>query len=102
MIGIRVALTLRDAIVQWAERQPNDPSFSEAARRLIELGLASAQLNKPPSKKAVSKAAALAAKELDRLKEVKAVAPEERESRKRRLLKGPTEFRDIRAPKAKG
>jgi len=75
MIGIRVTPTLRDAIVQWAERQPNDPSFSEAARRLIELGLASAQLNKPPSKEAVSKAAALATEELDSLKQVKAVAP---------------------------
>ena len=101
MIGVRVSPTLRDAIVQWAENQPNDPSLSEAARCLIELGLASAHLTRPPSKKTVSRAATLAVDEIDRLQQVKAVAPEERESRKRRLLKGPKEFREMRAPKGK-
>jgi hypothetical protein len=44
----------------------------------------------------------MAGEEIDRLSQQSAT-PEEREIRKRRLLKGPKEFRDIRGrPKAKG
>ena len=40
MIGIRVSPALRDAISQWAKSQPEEITFSQAARHLIELGLA--------------------------------------------------------------
>ena len=45
--------------------------------------------------KAVSKSSELAGKTIDRLKD-KSAPNEEQEKRKRRLLKGPTEFRNIR------
>jgi hypothetical protein len=54
------------------------------------------------SKKAISLSSALAAEEIDRLQHGHAATPDQQASRKRRLLKGPTEFRDMRAPKAKG
>ena len=54
MIGIRVSPALRDAISQWAENQPEEITFSQAARRLIELGIASTQVQ-PPAKNAYLK-----------------------------------------------
>ena len=42
MIGLRLAPEARAAVEAWAKRQPDRPSFSEAVRRLIELGLRAA------------------------------------------------------------
>ena len=47
------------------------------------------------SQKSASKATDMAGKQIDRLGDASATV-EERQSRKRRLLKGPKEFRDIR------
>lgn len=86
----------------WSAAQADIETRPEAIRRLVELGLASAtQTVKSPSKKAASKASALAGEQIDRLQHGKATTPDERESRKRRLLKGPSEFREMRTPKAK-
>ena len=49
----------------------------------------------PPSKKTVARAAEMAGQEIDRLGD-RSATDEQRASRKRRLLKGPKEFRDIR------
>jgi hypothetical protein len=38
--AIRLSLTLRAAIDNWAKQQPDQPSRSEAIRRLIEVALA--------------------------------------------------------------
>jgi hypothetical protein len=54
-----------------------------------------ARRDRPVSKKAASKASKMAAQEIDRLGDQSA-APTEREKRKRRLLKGPAEFRELR------
>jgi hypothetical protein len=53
--------------------------------------------------KAAAKAAEMAAREIDRLADSSATN-DERQQRKRRLLKGPREFRDIRGnrPRSKG
>jgi hypothetical protein len=81
----------------WVKVQPKPkPSRPEAIRRLAQLGLGSTQPTKPPSKKSASKATALAAEQIDRLQRDKPVTGDERARRKRRLLKGPSEFRDIR------
>ena len=61
-------------------KRPACWTFFEAARRNLE---------------AASKALELAARELDKLIEP-STPDEERKMRKRRLLKGPKEFRDIR------
>jgi hypothetical protein len=39
LMGFRADPAIRDAIVRWAEKQPDTPSLSEAIRRLVGLGL---------------------------------------------------------------
>ena len=86
----------------WAARQPDKPGRSEAIRRLVEMALAGSQPIKPRSPQAASQATELAAQQIDKLADPSATA-EERHQRKRRLLKGPGEFRELRAdlPKKK-
>jgi hypothetical protein len=92
-----------EPIDSWRRGQSELPSRTEAIRRLVELGLGSAPTAKPSSKKSVSKATALAAEQIDRLQRDKPVSGDERARRKRRLLKGPSEFRNIRKDsKSKG
>jgi hypothetical protein len=99
LVSSRLPTGLLTSVESWAAQRTL--TRSEAIRRLVELGLASAQPSKPLGKKAALKASQMAGKAIDRLGDLGAT-DEERESRKRRLLKGPKEFRDIRAPKAKG
>ena len=74
---------------------------SEAIARLIEIGLAAAR-RAGMRRKHASKAFELASAAIDRLADP-SLSDEERHLRKRRLLKGPREFRDLRdRPKAKG
>ena len=75
----------------------------EAIRRLVELGLAGAKKFAAPSQHTRAKAKKFAAEQIDRMGNSTATA-EEQASRKRRLLKGPEEFREARVdrPKAKG
>lgn len=101
MMGFRASPLLRASIVKWAENQPDMPTLSEATRRLVELGLAgNAKVPARRSEKNAAKAKALAAEAIDRLSD-SAAHPEEQASRKRRLLKGPEEFRDLRLDIAK-
>jgi hypothetical protein len=65
-----------------------------------DLGLAETEAMKQRSPKAVAKALDLAGQQIDKLSDQSATA-EERQARKRRLLKGPREFRDIRGDFAK-
>ena len=90
------------AIEKWRAKQKPIPNVSEAIRRLVGQGLASASTAVKRNPKAASKASNLAGVEIDRLSDQSATDGE-RASRKRRLLKGPKEFRDIRSdyPKAK-
>jgi hypothetical protein len=85
----------------WAAQQQGAPGRSEAIRRLVEMALADASL-KPTPKKTAAKARRLAGAAIDRLVD-KSAAPAEQAKRKRRLLKGPSEFQGMRAdlPKAK-
>jgi len=101
--AIRLSPALRNSIDQWAKRQADKPPRSEAIRRLVELGLAGARPPPRPSPKVASKASELAAQQIDQLADPSAT-DEERQTRKRRLLTGPKEFRDIRGdlPRSKG
>jgi hypothetical protein len=98
--AIRLAADLRAAIDAWALKQDDRPSRSKAIRRLIEFGLARAQPATLHGKKAASKASKMAGRKIDNLGDESAT-DEERASRKRRLLKGPREFRDLRADSSK-
>ena len=103
MMGFRADPALRAAIVRWAEKQPDVPTLSEATRRLVELGLTVKTKAKQPSAARASRAKELAAKAIDKIIDP-AAPPEERAQRRRRLIKGPSEFREDRIdlPKAKG
>jgi hypothetical protein len=92
--AIRLSSELRNEVDVWAAKQADKPSRSESIRRLVELGLASAQRAGARGKKA-AKASEMAGQEIDRLADPSATE-EERQLRKRRLIKGPKEFRDMR------
>jgi|SRR5271169_770539 len=89
------------ALDQWRKNQADCPGRPEAIRRLLDRALASAR-NRRPSREAARKASELAAREIEGMTDQSQPA-EEQQRRKRRLIRGPTEFRDIRGdqPKAK-
>jgi hypothetical protein len=105
-VGVRCHDDLLTAIDRWRRREPDLPTRATAIRRLTELGLAGALPQQKTSKQAASKAHEMASQEIDRLEDASLPA-HEREKRKRRLTKGPSEFREMRGdilpkPKLKG
>jgi hypothetical protein len=99
MIGIRLSSDKRKAVEAWAKTALDKPSLSEAVRRLVELGLASAHRSAARMKKAME-ASKMAGQETDRSGDPSAT-DQERQRRKRRLIKEPKEFRDIRRNRPK-
>jgi hypothetical protein len=99
-MGFRASPAMRASIVRWAESQPDSPSLPEAIRRLVELGLTVAARPNQPAPARAERAKDLAAKVIDSFPAHTADV-EETASRKRRLLKGPEEFRDVRVDRAK-
>jgi metal-responsive CopG/Arc/MetJ family transcriptional regulator len=98
--AIRLSDEFMARVDAWAEKRDDKPGRSEAIRRLVELGLTvKARLKQPGSARA-ERAKEMAAKQLDQLVDKSAPA-EEQESRKRRLLKGPEEFRNVWVDRAK-
>ena len=95
MVGVRMTKSLQSDIQRWAAKQSDRPSLAEAIRRLLELGLSPAHQRQVGIHKGASKAKSMAGNEIDRLADSSATN-EQREKRKRRLLKGPTEFRNMR------
>jgi hypothetical protein len=75
------------------------PSRPEAIRRLLDLGLSHASPNGQLSHEAREKASAMAGEVVDRLTDDSA-SVEEQQQRKRRLIKGPLEFREVRRNRA--
>jgi hypothetical protein len=94
-MGFRANPTTRAAIVKWAENQPDTPTLSEAIRRLVELGLSVKIRPGQISPVRAERAAATAGKQLDQLAD-KSASAEDQAARKRRLLKGPEEFQNVR------
>ena len=99
LIGVRLPPKLIEAIDSWARRE-GVASRSEAIRRMIEHTLAGGQPQKKRSTKSASKAREMAGQEVDRLTD-RSLTDEERERRKRRLTKGPSEFRELRDDQSK-
>jgi hypothetical protein len=91
LISTRAPTAVIAAIDAWAAS--DGASRSEAIRRLVELGLAVKP--KPTSRPRAARAAELAGKVIDGLTPAGADV-EEKATRKRRLLKGPEEFREVR------
>ena len=104
LVGVRVQPDMAKALDNWRRKQDDLPGLPEAIRRLVDLGLKV----KTPTRSAVSKPARklraqeLATKAIEKIIDPSA-PPEERAERRRRLTKGPSEFREDRVdlPKAK-
>jgi len=91
--AIRLSDEFLEKIDGWAAKQEDRPGRSEAIRRLVELGLA-VRTRSVPSERQRAALEDLASKAIDSLA---VEAPDdEKASRKRRLLKGPKEFREMR------
>jgi hypothetical protein len=93
------------AVDAWIAKQ-KDPDLSrpEAIRRLVEMGLKVKMSARPVGKPGRrSRAQELAKNAIDEMIDPTA-SPDERAQRRRRLTKGPPEFREDRVdlPKAKG
>ena len=99
LIGLRLEPEALARLDRWAASQKDDPSRAEAVRRLVELGLAIARRARVRTKKA-AQAAEMASHEIDLLGDPLAT-DEERQLRKRRLIKGPKEFQDLRRNRPK-
>jgi hypothetical protein len=84
-VGLRLYRDLEQRVDTWAKRQTDKPGRPEAIRRLLEQALAVATLT-GQGKAGSERSTGLATKP------------------KRRLIKGPHEFRDVRGdqPKKKG
>jgi hypothetical protein len=85
------------ALDAWITSQSEVMSRPEAIRRLVEQALAHHAPPRARPKAASDKASAMARHELDRAPTDDTARPEEQERRKRRLLKGPPEFREMRS-----
>jgi hypothetical protein len=79
----------------WAARQPGKPARPEAIRHLLEIALAGLEPGGRRSRTATAQALRMAAREVSSLAD-QSVSSGERIKRKRRLLKGPGEFRKMR------
>ena len=94
LIGVRLLDALLATLDGWiAKQREPDLTRPEAIRRLVELGL-TVKTKSPPSERQRAALADLAAKAFDSL--TVAASDDEKGSRKRRLLKGPEEFRAVR------
>jgi hypothetical protein len=89
---IALSPAMRAKVDAWAALQKDHPDHAEAVQRLLLAGLKSEKSRRPLSETAAAKASELAGHTLDQLGDTTATA-DEREQRKRRLLKGPKEFR---------
>jgi hypothetical protein len=99
-MGFSASPVMQASIIRWAESQPDKPSLAEALRRLVELGLTVKAPRKQSRGGRAERAKDLATKVIDSFP-VHTTDVEETASRKRRLLKGPEEFRDVRVDRAK-
>jgi hypothetical protein len=102
LYGVRITDALMTQIMNWAST--NGATRSQAIRRLVELGLTvKAPARRPDKPDRRLRAQELAAKAIDKIGDP-SMPPEEHAQRRRRLTKGPEEFREVRVdrPKAKG
>jgi hypothetical protein len=103
LVGVRMTEDFQDKIKAWAKKQEDNPPLAAAIRRLVEIALKvktpAAPVSKPGRR---LRARELAVTAIEGILD-QAAPPEERAQRKRRLTKGPSEFREHRVdlPKPK-
>ena len=98
-VTVRLPTALLASIEHWAISQADQPPRSQAIRRLIEIALQRKPITKPGRR---TRAKELARDAIEKMGDPTA-SPEERDQRRRRLTKGPLEFRADRVdlPKAR-
>jgi hypothetical protein len=102
LVGVRMQADELKAIDTWARKQVPPITRPYAIRRLVELGL-TVKPRSAPSERQRSAFADLASRAIDRLTREEPDSAG-KASRKRHLLKGPEEFREVRVdrPRTKG
>jgi hypothetical protein len=95
---VRFHARLIKQLEKWAGGQADTPSRPEAIRRLVEIGLSSAPSQ--PRTRGRQAASKMAARAIDDMSDG-SVSDSEQAKRKRRLLKGPKEFREMRGDQPK-
>jgi hypothetical protein len=98
-IAVRLRFAQMSVLDRWIANQPDQPARPEAIRRLVELALAGTD-RRPTSTGSARKASRLASREIAGLVD-KSQSPTEQRRRKRRLIRGPKEFRIVRRRLAK-
>jgi hypothetical protein len=97
--GVQIVVRMQPAplasLDDWAAKQKDRPTRAEAIRRLVEIGLTVKPKDRPKSKGQKQRAREMAGGTIDRLADSSA-NPDDQASRKRRLIKGPEEFRNVR------
>ncbi|MHC2332811.1 hypothetical protein [Bradyrhizobium sp. USDA 4454] len=88
------------AVDAWAAAQPDKPGRSEALRRLVEIGLTSANGVRSKSETQRQRARDMADKTIDKIADSTA-SSEEQADRKRQLVKGPAEFQKVRRDRSR-
>ena len=104
LVGVRMTEEFQAKIKTWSKKEPDRPPLATAIRRLVELGLKVKAPTQPLGKPGRRmRAQELATTAIEKMIDPSA-PPEERAQRRRRLTKGPVEFREDRVdlPKAKG
>jgi hypothetical protein len=91
--AVRLPRVILGRVDRW-RREHGTKSRSQAIQRLVEQALGTDAARRP-TRKAAAKASELAGREIDRLADP-SVAADEQATRKRRLIKGPREFRGVR------
>ncbi|MBT1516456.1 hypothetical protein KIP88_39150 [Bradyrhizobium sp. SRL28] len=96
---IRLPETVLASVEHWAMSQEDQPPRSQAIRQLVEIGLSKSTPAKRPkvlstAKQGAERAAELAADVIG--KQMPNTSNEEKATRRRRLIKGPSEFRGVR------
>jgi hypothetical protein len=94
LVGVRLQDDELKAIDSWARKQEPPVTRPYAIRCLVGLGL-SVKTKSAPSERQRAALADLASKAIDSLT-VGTADSDEKASRKRRLIKGPEEFREVR------
>ena len=93
--AIRLSEEFRAAVDKWAAKQDDKPPRSEAIRRLVELGLTVKTKSKQAPVERATRARELAAKAIEKISDPSA-SQKERTQRRRRITRGPQEFREDR------
>jgi hypothetical protein len=99
LVGVRLQPVRLAALDRWISQQEIVRTRPEAIRHLMDLALSLNATSEPMSNKAQEKAAELASKEIDKLK-VHVTDGDKQHQRKRHLIKGPMEFRELRGRQA--